>query len=164
MFFAGRSIFCTGQCRFAVAKEGRSRTDGERNARRSVSRVLSVRRRRTRWPFIWDARCRTPRATYPGGSAETRPCRPYSVLLPVGFALPPPSPEVRCALTAPFHPYPNAAEADGRAVCFLWHFPWGRPRRALPGTVFPWSPDFPPPRPAEPDAAAAIRPSDPRFT
>ena len=31
-----------------------------------------------------------------------------------------------------------------RAVCFLWHFPWGRPRRVLPGTVFPWSPDFPP--------------------
>jgi hypothetical protein len=29
-------------------------------------------------------------------------------------------------------------------VCFLLHFPWGRPRRALPGTVFPWSPDFPP--------------------
>jgi len=28
--------------------------------------------------------------------------------------------------------------------CFLWHFPWGRPRRALPGTVVPWSPDFPP--------------------
>ena len=36
------------------------------------------------------------------------------------------------------------------AVCFLWHFPWGRPRRALPGTVFPWSPDFPPPRPFGP--------------
>jgi len=32
------------------------------------------------------------------------------------------------------------------AVCSLWHFPWGRPRRALPGTVFPWSPDFPPPK------------------
>jgi hypothetical protein len=30
-------------------------------------------------------------------------------------------------------------------VSFLWHFPWGRPRRALPGTVPPWSPDFPPP-------------------
>ena len=29
------------------------------------------------------------------------------------------------------------------AVCFLWHFPWGRPRRLLAGTVFPWSPDFP---------------------
>ncbi len=30
-----------------------------------------------------------------------------------------------------------------RAVYFLWHFPWGRPRRPLTGTVFPWSPDFP---------------------
>ena len=31
------------------------------------------------------------------------------------------------------------------AVCFLWHFPWGRPRRPLAATVDPWSPDFPPP-------------------
>ena len=31
----------------------------------------------------------------------------------------------------------------GPAVCFLRHFPWGRPRRALPGTVPPWSPDLP---------------------
>ena len=29
------------------------------------------------------------------------------------------------------------------AVFFLWHFPWGYPRRLLTGTVFPWSPDFP---------------------
>ena len=43
------------------------------------------------------------------------------------------------------------------AVCFLWHFPWGRPRRVLPGTVFPWSPDFPPPDRA--GRRAAIRPS-----
>ena len=29
------------------------------------------------WPFIWDARCRTPHATYPGGDAKTRlPLRP----------------------------------------------------------------------------------------
>src|SRR5262249_46518101 len=28
----------------------------------------------------------------------------YSVLLPVGFAVPPPLPKTRCALTAPFHP------------------------------------------------------------
>ncbi len=41
---------------------------------------------------------------------------------------------------------PLPADATSRpAVCFLWHFPWGHPRRALPGTVFPWSPDFPPP-------------------
>jgi hypothetical protein len=32
------------------------------------------------------------------------PSRSYSVLLPVGFAVPLPSPEARCALTAPFHP------------------------------------------------------------
>ena len=38
-------------------------------------------------------------------------------------------------------PLPRRA---GGAVCSLWHFPWGRPRRGLPGTVFPWSPDFPP--------------------
>src|SRR5262249_43377919 len=37
-----------------------------------------------------------------------------------------------------------------------WHFPWGCPRRALPGTVFPWSPDFPPAAQAPP---AAIRPA-----
>ena len=36
---------------------------------------------------------------------------------------------------------------DEPAVCFLWHFPWSRPRRPLTGTVFPWSPDFPPPWP-----------------
>ena len=29
------------------------------------------------------------------------------------------------------------------AVCSLWHCPWSRLRRALPGTVVPWSPDFP---------------------
>ena len=75
-----------------------------------------------------------------------RPCRPYSVLLPVGFAVPPPLPETRCALTAPFHPYPSCGVAPAiRAVCFLLHFPWGRPRRPLAVTVDPWSPDFPPP-------------------
>ena len=41
--------------------------------RRPVSRVLSPAfRGADGWPFIWDARCRTPRATYPDGGAETR--------------------------------------------------------------------------------------------
>jgi len=76
--------------------------------------------------------------------AEINPTRrPYLVLLPVGFTLPLPLPGTRCALTAPFHPYPGAEAC--KAVCFLWHFPWGYPRRPLTGTVFPWSPDFPPP-------------------
>jgi hypothetical protein len=44
-------------------------------------------------------------------------------------------------------------------VYFLWHFPWGRPRRALPGTAPPWSPDFPH-RAGGPRATGAARPSD----
>ena len=46
------------------------------------------------------------------GPANAR--HPYSVLLPVGFALPPPLPETRCALTAPFHPYPTYIPAGWR--------------------------------------------------
>ena len=48
--------------------------------------------------------------------------RPYSVLLPVGFAMPPTLPPTRCALTAPFHPYRGYTQRAG-AVCFLWHCP-----------------------------------------
>ena len=69
---------------------------------------------------------------------------PYLVLLRVGFAVPVLLPEPRCALTAPFHPYrPRLSLRE--AVSFLWHFPWGRPRRPLAATLSPWSPDFPPP-------------------
>jgi len=49
-------------------------------------------------------------------------CRPYSVLLPVGFAVPPTLPPTRCALTAPFHPYRDDTQ-PAAAVCSLWHFP-----------------------------------------
>ena len=50
---------------------------------------------------------RTASLTSPCGViafANSPRCRPYSVLLPVGFAVPSPLPETRCALTAPFHP------------------------------------------------------------
>jgi hypothetical protein len=58
-------------------------------------------------------------------------CQRRGALLPHRFALA----RGTCLLT----------QADlARAVCFLWHCPWGRPRRPLAGTVFPWSPDFPP--------------------
>ncbi len=69
--------------------------------------------------------------------------RSYSVLLPAGLAMPPTSPPARCALAAPFHPCLRGL-ATGRAVCFLWRFPWGRPRRTLSGAASVWSPDFPP--------------------
>ena len=48
----------------------------------------------------------------PAGEGERR--RPYSVLLPVGFTLPPPLPEARGALTAPFHPCPPEISPRGR--------------------------------------------------
>jgi len=66
-----------------------------------------------------------------------RRCRRRGALLPHRFTL-----------TA------RPACRDGLAVYFLWHFPWGRPRRALPGTAPPWSPDFPLP------ADRGERPSD----
>jgi hypothetical protein len=78
----------------------------------------------------------------PEGAAH----RSYSVLLPAGLAVPPTLPPARCALTAPFHPYPCDGTLQPRrmAVCFLWRFPWGRPRRTLSGAASVWSPDFPP--------------------
>ena len=77
-------------------------------------------------------------------------------LLRAGFTLPPRLPSGRCALTAPFHPYPRKQVAMFQgAVCFLRHFPSspGRPspaRREKPpiNSRRPalWSSDFPPPR------------------
>lgn len=66
----------------------------------------------------------------------------------MGFTLPPRLPGERCALTAPFHPYPPVLHASKiskkwRAVYFLWHFPWIHIPQALPGTLALWSPDFP---------------------
>ena len=55
-------------------------------ARRPVSRVLSP--QKGGWPFIWDARCRTPRAPYPGGKPESlwtrKPAPPLFRLAPGG--------------------------------------------------------------------------------
>jgi hypothetical protein len=84
----------------------------------------------------------TERLTRPTRTAAgNNHCRPYSVLLPVGLAMPPSLPKARCALTAPFQP---CLAFQPSAVCFLLRFPWSRLRRTLSGTVFPWSPDFPP--------------------
>jgi hypothetical protein len=119
---------------------------------------------RTWRPFILGACCHAPHATYPNGEPETAlegfpSHRPYSVLLPVGFTVPLLLPVARWALTPPFHPCRGTRRPCGRrmavAVCFLWHFPWGRPRRPLTGTVSPWSPDFPHPQPFDFAGAAA---------
>src|SRR5690349_6283356 len=82
-------------------------------------------------------------------------CRPNSVLLPVGFAVPSPLPETRCALTAPFHPC--LAEARRFVICgtFPGVAPAGRypaphvdgARTFLPGSL-------------STVAGAAVRPTD----
>jgi len=69
---------------------------------------------------------------------------PYLVLLRVGFALPAALLRRRCALTAPFHPYPGVAAG---AVYFLWHFPSTGLEPSLPDVIRHtalWSSDFPP--------------------
>ena len=59
----------------------------------------------------------------------------YLVLLRVGFTLPRSLPTTRCALTAPFHPYPSPMKVRIRAVYFLLHWPWVHTPQALPGTL-----------------------------
>ncbi len=125
---------------------------GASGARRPVSRVLSAPCGVGR-PFLWDACRHAPHATNPDRGAEMPLADPRRIGLLSLFGLAPggvypAAPVTRRAVRScrpvsplPFRPwFPMRA----RAVCFLWHCPWGRPRRPLAGTVFPWSPDFPP--------------------
>jgi hypothetical protein len=91
-----------------------------------------------------------PSSNQPGHRAGTRLMwRPYSVLHPVGFTVPALLPGPRCALAAPFRPYPS--EAGRCPFCGTFPNPLRQGfyaeaienRRALPGTAVPWSPDFP---------------------
>ncbi len=122
-------------------------TDCNENARRPVSRVLSAPESAGR-PFLLDAPRGAPHATNPdsGAGMPLRLATPPSLfgLAPGGVyhAAPVARRAVRSCRTV--SPLPAGCLATlARAVCFLWHCPWGRPRRPLTGTVFPWSPDFP---------------------
>lgn len=105
-------------------------------------------------PFLWDAPCGTPHATNPNDGAEEPPTVPQATRLPFLFGLAPggvcPAARVAAGAVRSYRtvsPLPAPSPANRNAVwavCFLWHFPWGRPRRPLAGTVPPWSPDFPP--------------------
>jgi len=94
--------------------------------------------------------------------ARSGSCRSYSVLLPVGFAVPLPLPEARCALAAPFHPC-HGTMWWCRAVCFLWHCPWVLPRRLLPPDVIRHrrsvEPGLSSPAAFRPWRGAAVRPT-----
>ena len=84
--------------------------------------------------------------------------RPYLVLLPVGFTMPFPLPGPRCALTAPFHPYPQA-EACGRFP-FCGTFPRVAPAGRYPAPYFRGARTFLPRKGAiaRPSGAAALWP------
>ena len=126
-----------------------------------VSRVLDGLRAshpQTRRPFHLGRRLPGASSNLPGrpgldidpgiprACARRTPHRPYSVLLPVGFTVPPALPPARCALTAPFHPCRGIVlrNAPRRFVFFCGTFPGLAPAGCLSGTACPWSPDFPP--------------------
>ena len=102
-------------------------------------------------------------ATYPEVERDGPPLLPYLVLLRVGFALPAELLQPRCALTAPFHPYPKdrpAKPAHLEAVYFLWHFPSDLAiRPAVSRHAALWRPDFPPPDPLKRGLEATTRPA-----
>ncbi len=117
--------------------------DGERCARRSISRVLCLAPRSERRPFLWDARHRAPRATDPDDSSKT------SLLATDEIRSPRVAPIWSCsewglpcrsryrnrgALLPPRFTLARPREGTS-AVSSLLHFPWVRTRRALPGTL-----------------------------
>jgi hypothetical protein len=90
---------------------------GQFGVRRPVSRVLSPARGpgddHSSGTRVAASLARPTRATGPETGLPHHPhgrCRrrPYLVLLPVGFTVPPTLPPARCALAAPFHPCPQA--------------------------------------------------------
>ena len=99
-------------------------------------------------PFLWDGCYHPPQATNPGGEPEIspHPCFHTMPAAPIRscsrWGLPCPLCYQRGGALLP-HRF-TLTLGGPKAVCFLWHCPWGRPRRPLAGTVFPWSPDFPP--------------------
>ncbi len=139
------------------AKTVRSgRNSGAR--RQSACKPGSVRRDKPAWwPFLWDVRRRTPRATNPddwGRDALDPRVRAVPIRFCSRWGLPC---RFRYRSRGALLPHLFTLTSNGsEAVRSLWHCPWGHPRRALPGTVSPWSPDFP--RSAR--ASAATRPTD----
>ena len=86
---------------------------------------------------------------------ESEGCRPYLVLLPVGFTVPLPLPVARCALTAPFHPYLPGPCGPGRRFAFCGTFPGVAPAGRYPAPYFRGARTFLP----RGNPGAAVRPS-----
>jgi hypothetical protein len=107
-------------------------------ASRPVSRVLyGLRRNRRRDDHSsgtavagrLEQPTRTRSGDGPAAALAGSRVRPYSVLLPVGLAVPRMLPSARCALTAPFHPY---RPANRRRFAFCGAFPGVTPAGHYP--------------------------------
>ena len=117
----------------AACKPGSVPESGSGDGHSSGARVAACLTRPTRTTGPETGLCRK------GTVVPTRSCSRWG--------LPSQSCRQDCGALLP-HPFTlarNRPKPVRRADCSLWHFPWGCPRRTLPGTVFPWSPDFPPP-------------------
>ena len=87
-------------------------------------------------------------------------CRPYSVLLPVWFAMPFPLPDPRCALTAPFHPYcAIAPKGQGERFVLCGTVPGVAPAGRYPAPYVDGARTFLPSH-LSVIAGAAVRPTD----
>ena len=73
--------------------------------------------------LLSNASCDQPGRQPGNRSGACAPCHPYSVLLPVGFAVPLLLPGARCALTAPFHPCPRRARGGLLSVALSLGLP-----------------------------------------
>jgi hypothetical protein len=120
-----------------------------KKSRRSISRVLSTSSRMLDGHSSGTRLAACLDATNPGDGSKTLPrsC-PKAQRRPPLFGLAPggvypANPVARVAVRS-YRTVSPLPRTNAEAVCFLWHCPWGRPRRPLAGTVFPWSPDFPP--------------------
>ena len=91
------------------------------------------------------------------GASHPASRRPYSVLLPVGFALPPALPPARCALTAPFTPCRGCATPRGGSFSVALSL-GSRPPDVLRHRLS-MEPGLPPRQPFG-FAGAAVRPAD----
>src|SRR5712692_4201830 len=92
--------------------------------------------------------------------ANSPRCRPYSVLLPVWFAMPFPLPDPRCALTAPFHPYrAEAPKGEGGRFVLCGTVPGVAPAGRYPAPYVDGARTFLS-RSLSTVAGAAVRPTD----